>query len=44
MVLGENMGHEHAQDLSSLEPGVDHAAAVLTGGLAAGELSSVLPA
>jgi len=36
------MGHE--QDLPPLEPRADAAAAALTGGLAAGEPSGVLPA
>ncbi len=35
MDLGDIMGHEQDQDLSSLEPGADPAAASLTDGVAA---------
>ena len=38
------MGHEQAQNLPSLEPGADPAAAALAGGVAAGEASGVFPA
>ena len=44
MDLGGRIGHENAQNLPSLEPRADAAAAALVGGVAAGEPYGVLPA
>ena len=43
-ILGEKIGHQQAQELPPRDPGVDPAVAAITGVLAAGEPSGVLPA